>query len=93
MNVSSSLYWKNFLAGNLQKHYRHAQFRGLPYPILWIAETFTIDYESIHIGRYYRQAGWLSHIFLWYLFDCCSMIIIQMILFHMKDGHTIIHHM
>nr|XP_027199462.1 LOW QUALITY PROTEIN: dual oxidase maturation factor 1-like [Dermatophagoides pteronyssinus] len=48
-------------AGKFQKDYRHAQFRGLPYPILWIAETFTIDYESIHIGRYYRQAGWLYH--------------------------------
>ena len=55
-------------AGSLQKNYRRAQFRGLPYPILWVAETFTIDYESIHIGRYYRQAGWLAHIFLWYLF-------------------------
>ncbi|UXI15993.1 alpha1 6 fucosyltransferase [Sarcoptes scabiei] len=55
----------NFNDGHLQKDYRKAQLRCLPYSILWIAETFTIDQEQIRIGRYYRQAGWLAHIFLW----------------------------
>ncbi|KAH7643732.1 duoxa-like protein [Dermatophagoides farinae] len=71
-------------AGSLQKNYRRAQFRGLPYPILWVAETFTIDYESIHIGRYYRQAGWLAHIFLWTaipLFILCN-ILFQMVIYY-----------
>lgn len=47
--------------------YLHAQRRGLPYPILWVAETFTIDYGKVRIGRYYRQSGWFGHVFMWYV--------------------------
>lgn len=50
-------------AGNFQKQYYAALKRGLPYPILWIAEAFTVDYGLVRIGRYYRQAGWLANIF------------------------------
>lgn len=49
----------------MQREYRHAQLRGLPFPLLWVAETFTIDYEQVRIGRYYRQSGWYGHVFLW----------------------------
>lgn len=55
-------------AGRFQQEYRAAQFRGLPLPILWIAEYFTIDGEGIRWGRHYRQAGWYSHIILWLAF-------------------------
>ena len=54
------------IAGQLHREYKHAQLRGLPYPILWVAETFTIDYGQVRIGRYYRQSGWFAHVFLWY---------------------------
>jgi len=53
------------LAGRFNQEYRAAQFRGLPLPILWIAEYFTFDGEGIRWGRHYRQAGWYSHILLW----------------------------
>lgn len=53
------------VAGRFNKEYRAAQFRGLPLPILWIAEYFTFDGEGIRWGRHYRQAGWFSHILLW----------------------------
>lgn len=55
-------------AGRFQQEYRAAQFRGLPLPILWIAEYFTFDGEGIRWGRHYRQAGWYSHIVLWLAF-------------------------
>ena len=52
-------------AGRFNREYREAQFRGLPLPILWIAEYFTFDGEGIRWGRHYRQAGWYSHIMMW----------------------------
>ncbi|XP_076450118.1 dual oxidase maturation factor 1-like isoform X1 [Babylonia areolata] len=55
-------------AGRFQQEYRAAQFRGLPLPILWVAEYFTFDGEGIRWGRHYRQAGWYSHIVLWLAF-------------------------
>uniref|UniRef100_A0A0B6ZY84 Dual oxidase maturation factor 1 n=1 Tax=Arion vulgaris TaxID=1028688 RepID=A0A0B6ZY84_9EUPU len=55
-------------AGNFNQQYRAAQSRGLPLPILWIAEYFTVDGEGIRFGRFYRQAGWYSHIILWLAF-------------------------
>ncbi|KAK7111588.1 dual oxidase maturation factor 1-like [Littorina saxatilis] len=55
-------------AGRFQQEYRAAQFRGLPLPILWAAEYFTFDGEGIRWGRFYRQAGWYSHIVLWFAF-------------------------
>ncbi|KAI8797394.1 dual oxidase maturation factor 1 [Biomphalaria glabrata] len=55
-------------SGRFNQEYRAAQQRGLPLPILWIAEYFTIDGEGIRWGRHYRQAGWYSHIMLWLAF-------------------------
>ncbi|KAK7111587.1 dual oxidase maturation factor 1-like [Littorina saxatilis] len=55
-------------AGRFQQEYRAAQFRGLPLPILWVAEYFTFDGEGVRWGRHYRQAGWYSHIVLWFAF-------------------------
>ncbi|XP_064610139.1 dual oxidase maturation factor 1-like [Liolophura sinensis] len=55
-------------AARINREFRAAQFRGLPYPILWIAEYFTFDGEGIRWGRFYRTAGWYSHIMLWLAF-------------------------
>ncbi|XP_071450148.1 dual oxidase maturation factor 1-like [Hetaerina americana] len=52
-------------AGRLQQEFRAAQRRGLPIPILWLAEYFTIDGEGFRFGRFYRTAGWYAHIALW----------------------------
>ncbi|KAL4239492.1 regulation of thyroid hormone proteinration [Mactra antiquata] len=65
-------------AGPFNQEYRAAQFRGLPLPILWIAEYFTLDGEGIRWGRHYRQAGWYSHILLW---ACFPLWILTNILF------------
>ncbi|XP_077978626.1 dual oxidase maturation factor 1-like [Glandiceps talaboti] len=55
-------------AGVLNQEFREAQWKGLPYPILWIAEYFTIDGENIRWGRSYREAGFFTHICLWVAF-------------------------
>lgn len=65
-------------AGLFNREYREAQLKGLPYPILWVAEYFTIDGEGIRFGRYYRQAGFYSHLMIWLAFP---LWIIALILF------------
>ncbi|KAK3769100.1 hypothetical protein RRG08_057141 [Elysia crispata] len=55
-------------AGVFNQEYRAAQFKGLPLPILWVAEYFTLDGEGIRWGRHYRQAGFYAHIMLWLSF-------------------------
>ncbi|XP_020291210.1 dual oxidase maturation factor 1-like isoform X2 [Pseudomyrmex gracilis] len=57
-------------AGLLQRTFRDGQKKGLPIPILWIAEYFVIDGEGIRFGRFYRTAGWYCHILLWTAFAC-----------------------
>lgn len=37
--------------------YRRAQNQGTPYPILWVAEYFTLDGEGIRFGRHYRHVS------------------------------------
>ncbi|XP_023023133.1 dual oxidase maturation factor 1 [Leptinotarsa decemlineata] len=57
-------------AGHLQQQFRAAQYRGLPLPILWIVDYFVIDGEGQRFGRFYRTAGWYTHILMWAAFVC-----------------------
>ena len=52
-------------SGEVNQDFRAAELRGLPYPILWISEYFTLDGEQIRWGRKFRLAGWYTHIFMW----------------------------
>ncbi len=45
--------------------YRHALEKGLPFPLLTVAEYFTLDAEGFAWGRTYREAGYYTSIFLW----------------------------
>ena len=54
------------LAGLFSREFREGQQKGLPYPILWIAEYFVLDGEGVRWGRHYRQAGFYTHIMMWY---------------------------
>ncbi|KAF2879164.1 hypothetical protein ILUMI_27016 [Ignelater luminosus] len=57
-------------AGHLQQQFREAQYKGLPLPILWIVDYFVIDGEGFRYGRFYRTAGWYTHILIWTAFPC-----------------------
>ncbi|XP_021933136.1 dual oxidase maturation factor 1-like isoform X2 [Zootermopsis nevadensis] len=57
-------------AGVLQQSFRQAQNRGLPLPILWVVDYFTMDGEGLRYGRHYRTAGWYAHIAMWAAFPC-----------------------
>ncbi|XP_018569884.1 dual oxidase maturation factor 1 [Anoplophora glabripennis] len=63
-------------AGHIQQQFRAAQLRGLPLPILWVVDYFVIDGEGFRFGRFYRTAGWYTHIVLWAAFACWLLVII-----------------
>jgi len=56
--------------GRIAREIHAGTGRGLPYPILWVADWFTLEGEYIHWARYYRIAGWYCHILLWIAFVC-----------------------
>ncbi len=45
--------------------YESALRKGLPYPILTVAEYLSLDEEGFCWGRIYRSAGYFSGICLW----------------------------
>lgn len=45
--------------------YREAIQRGLPFPILTVAEYFSLGQEGFTWGGQYRAAGYYSSILLW----------------------------
>jgi hypothetical protein len=49
----------------IKDDYSQALVKGLPYPILTVAEYFAMDAEGFCWGRMYRQAGYYAHIMLW----------------------------
>ncbi|XP_038077762.1 dual oxidase maturation factor 1-like [Patiria miniata] len=55
-------------AGRINREFRDAQWKGLPYPILWIVEYFTLDGEDIRWGRSYRVAGFYTFMVMWTAF-------------------------
>ncbi|KAL5457354.1 hypothetical protein EMCRGX_G034603 [Ephydatia muelleri] len=65
-------------AGRFAQTFRADEFRGTPYPILWVAEYFTFDGEGLRWGRKFRQAGWYTHIFMWLAF---ALYLVSILLF------------
>lgn len=49
----------------MQNSYRLALKRGLPYPILTVAEYFSLGREGFAWGGQYRAAGYFASIMLW----------------------------
>jgi len=55
-------------ASQMKEDYQAALHKGLPFPILTVAEYFTVDAEGFCWGRNYREAGYYTSIFLWMAF-------------------------
>jgi hypothetical protein len=58
----------------MQERYRAALERGLPFPILTVAEILNMDQEGFSWGRQYREAGYYAGILLWYVLSTLSLI-------------------
>lgn len=55
--------WKG--PSDMVEAYDAALHKGLPYPILTVAEYLSLDEEGFVWGRTYRKAGYYSCIALW----------------------------
>lgn len=55
-------------SNQMKNEYNKALVKGLPFPILTVAEYLTVDAEGFCWGRNYRQAGYYTSIFLWMAF-------------------------
>lgn len=68
-NVTSDIdFNERFMWINSQQmadSFREALVRGLPYPILTIAEYFMLGQEGLAWGGQYRAAGYFAIIMLW----------------------------
>ena len=53
-------------ANEMGNSYKNALKRGLPYPILTVAEYFSLGQEGFAWGGQYRAAGYYASIWLWY---------------------------
>ncbi|KAK3878218.1 hypothetical protein Pcinc_017129 [Petrolisthes cinctipes] len=63
INFNERFYW--IKTTDMRHHYRDALVKGLPYPILTVAEYLSLDDEGLAWGRYYRSAGYYTSITLW----------------------------
>ena len=54
-----------YAATEMKQEYRNALAKGLPYPILTIAEYLSQDGEGFCWGRRYRAAGYYVSLLLW----------------------------
>ncbi|XP_063536472.1 dual oxidase maturation factor 2 isoform X1 [Cydia strobilella] len=52
-------------AGGVQERYREGLERGLPYPVLSVAEHFAVQHEGFEWGAKYRAAGYATSTLLW----------------------------
>lgn len=53
-------------AGEMQEWYHAGLIRGLPYPVLSVAEHFAVQHEGFEWGARYRAAGYTTSTLLWY---------------------------
>merc|ERR1711970_1289893 len=66
IDYNERFYWIG--STQMKKEYHKALVKGLPFPILTVAEYLTVDAEGFSWGRNYRQAGYYTSIFLWMAF-------------------------
>lgn len=52
-------------ANQMQSSFKEAIIKGLPFPILTVAEYFTTGQDGLAWGRQYRTAGYFAIIMLW----------------------------
>ncbi|XP_075977833.1 dual oxidase maturation factor 1 mol isoform X2 [Anticarsia gemmatalis] len=52
-------------AGAIQEWYREGLTRGLPFPVLSVAEHFAVQHEGFEWGAKYRAAGYTTSTLLW----------------------------
>lgn len=63
VDYNEQFHWEE--AGAIQDWYRAGLSRGLPYPVLSVAEHFAVQHEGFEWGAKYRAAGYTTSTLLW----------------------------
>lgn len=63
VDYNEQFHWEE--AGAIQDWYRAGLLRGLPYPVLSVAEHFAVQHEGFEWGAKYRAAGYTTSTLLW----------------------------
>jgi len=66
INFNERFHW--ITPDDMGRQYGEALAKGLPYPILTVAEYLAIDKDGFSWGRNYRSAGYYTSIILWAAF-------------------------
>ncbi len=57
-----------FTVTDVEQDFKEARERGLPQPILYVAEYLSVDSEGLRWHRAFRNAGHFAYILLWSVF-------------------------
>ncbi|XP_050300682.1 dual oxidase maturation factor 2 [Anthonomus grandis grandis] len=66
-------------AYQMSESFRNALKRGLPFPILTVAEYFSVGQDGLGWGGQYRAAGYYAFIMLWTSFACWLLMNLMLI--------------
>ncbi|XP_022182880.1 dual oxidase maturation factor 1 [Myzus persicae] len=77
-------------AHEMGESYQAALYRGMPFPILTVAEYFSLGQEGFAWGGQYRAAGYYGSIFLWTAFVLWFLMNVLLIVVPRYGAYTMI---
>ncbi|XP_069683373.1 dual oxidase maturation factor 1 isoform X2 [Periplaneta americana] len=75
-------------SGQMGESYREALVRGLPFPILTVAEYFSLGQEGFAWGGQYRAAGYYGSILLWAAFATWALMNLLLVVVPRYGAYT-----
>ncbi|CAB3362364.1 Hypothetical predicted protein [Cloeon dipterum] len=88
VNFNERLSWS--APNELQERYRDALYRGLPFPMLTVAEVLQLDQEGFAWGRNYRAAGYYTCAMLWAAFTSWLLMNILLMVVPRYGAYTMV---
>lgn len=64
VEYNERFWWRS--TGEMTSAFKQALYQGAPFPIVSLAEYFSLHQEGFSWGSKYRQAGYYASLILWY---------------------------
>jgi len=64
IEYNERFWWRS--SGEMTSAFKQALYQGAPFPIVSLAEYFSLHQEGFSWGSQYREAGYYASIMLWY---------------------------
>lgn len=65
VEYNERFWWRS--SGEMTSAFKQALYQGAPFPIVSLAEYFSLHQEGFSWGSRYREAGYYASIMLWYI--------------------------